>query len=93
MAKKAFGLHLVSYLAVLVSLFTDGIYPTRNLDAALQEVFGSDEHILDCSSVTAMGDCVVDAKDKAYQGVEKIDFDQAYCRSDIADKAIARIKN
>ena len=54
-AKKAFGLHLVSYLAVLVSLFTDGIYPTRNLDAALQEVFGSDKHILDYSSATAMG--------------------------------------
>ncbi|KAH6704320.1 patatin-like phospholipase-like protein [Leptodontidium sp. MPI-SDFR-AT-0119] len=54
-AKKAFGLHLVSYLAILISLFTDGIYPTQNLDAALQEVFGSKESILDCSSATAMG--------------------------------------
>ncbi|KAH7363976.1 patatin-like phospholipase-like protein [Rhexocercosporidium sp. MPI-PUGE-AT-0058] len=55
LAKKAFGLHLVSYLAIIISLFTDGIYPTQNLDAALQEVFGSNERILDCSSATAMG--------------------------------------
>ncbi|KAH8587298.1 hypothetical protein B0O99DRAFT_527023 [Bisporella sp. PMI_857] len=55
-AKQAFELHLLSsYLAILISLFTDGIYPTQNLDAALQEVYGSDKTILDCSSATAMG--------------------------------------
>ena len=52
-AKQAFELHL-SYLAILISLFTDGIYPAQNLDAALQEVFG-DKTILDCSSATTMG--------------------------------------
>lgn len=56
MAKQAFELHLISsYLAILISIFTDGIYPTRNLDTALQEVYGSDKTILDCSSATAMG--------------------------------------
>jgi hypothetical protein len=56
LAKKAFQLHLYSYFrAILISLFTDGIYPARNLEAALQEVFGSDKSILDCSSATAMG--------------------------------------
>jgi len=53
-AKQAFELHLLSYLAILISLFTDGIYPAQNLDAALQEVFG-DKTILDCSSATTMG--------------------------------------
>ena len=39
-------------------------------------------------SVTALGDTVADAKARAYQGVEKIHWDGAYCRTDIADKAI-----
>ena len=38
-----------------MSLFTDGIYPARNLETALQEVFGSDESILECSNATIMG--------------------------------------
>ena len=38
--------------------------------------------------VTALGNKIADAKEKAYQAVDKIKFDGAYCRRDIADKAI-----
>ena len=38
--------------------------------------------------VTALGQNVADAKQRAYQAVDKIKFDGAYCRRDIADKAI-----
>jgi phosphoribosylamine--glycine ligase len=38
--------------------------------------------------VTALGQTIADAKAKAYEAVDKIKFDGAYCRSDIADKAI-----
>lgn len=38
--------------------------------------------------VTALGDTVAKAKATAYKAVEKINFDGAYCRKDIADKAI-----
>jgi phosphoribosylamine--glycine ligase len=38
--------------------------------------------------VTALGSTIADAKAKAYQAVDKINFDGAYCRRDIADKAI-----
>lgn len=56
LAKQAFELHVSSYLrAILISLFTDGIYPARNLELALQKVFGSNTSILDCSSAAAMG--------------------------------------
>jgi hypothetical protein len=65
LAKQVFELHhftcfrWLSWLfwlrAILFSPITDGIYPARNLEAALQELFGSDENILDCSSATAMG--------------------------------------
>jgi len=55
-AKQAFKLHVRwSCLAILLSLFTDGIYPTRNLDRALQEVYGIRTTILDWSRATAMG--------------------------------------
>jgi phosphoribosylamine--glycine ligase len=40
--------------------------------------------------VTAMGRTIADAKAKAYEAVDKIKFDGAYCRRDIADKAIKR---
>jgi phosphoribosylamine--glycine ligase len=40
--------------------------------------------------VTAMGQTIASAKAKAYQAVDKIKFDGAYCRRDIADKAIKR---
>ncbi len=38
--------------------------------------------------VTAMGNTVAEAKQKAYEAVDRIQFDGAYCRRDIADKAI-----
>ena len=38
--------------------------------------------------VTALGTTIADAKERAYQAVDKIKFDGAYCRRDIADKAI-----
>lgn len=38
--------------------------------------------------VTALGDSIKQAKQRAYRAVEKIKFDGAYCRRDIADKAI-----
>ncbi len=40
--------------------------------------------------VTAMGQTIEDAKAKAYRAVDKIEFDGAYCRRDIADKAIKK---
>ena len=49
-------LRWIYYLYTLLrSLITDGIYPAQRLEAALQEVFGDDKKILDCSSATAMG--------------------------------------
>jgi phosphoribosylamine--glycine ligase len=42
--------------------------------------------------VTAIGQTIADAKTRAYQAVDKIKFDGAYCRRDIADKAIKRKK-
>jgi phosphoribosylamine--glycine ligase len=38
--------------------------------------------------VTALGQTVADAKARAYEAVDLIKFDGAYCRRDIADKAI-----
>jgi phosphoribosylamine--glycine ligase len=38
--------------------------------------------------VTAMGNTVAEAKQRAYEAVDRIQFDGAYCRRDIADKAI-----
>jgi len=38
--------------------------------------------------VTALGERIADAKTRAYEAVDKIKFDGAYCRRDIADKAI-----
>jgi phosphoribosylamine--glycine ligase len=40
--------------------------------------------------VTAAGQTIAKAKAKAYQAVDKIKFDGAYYRRDIADKAIKR---
>ncbi len=40
--------------------------------------------------VTAIGETISAAKQKAYQAVEKINFEGAYWRKDIADKAINR---
>jgi phosphoribosylamine--glycine ligase len=38
--------------------------------------------------VTALGRTIADAKARAYEGVSRIRFEGAYCRRDIADKAI-----
>jgi phosphoribosylamine--glycine ligase len=38
--------------------------------------------------VTAVGDTIADAKQRAYEAVDLIRFDGAYCRRDIADKAL-----
>lgn len=38
--------------------------------------------------VTAMGNTVAEAKQRAYEAVDRIQFEGAYCRRDIADKAI-----
>jgi len=38
--------------------------------------------------VTALGNTIGEAKRRAYQAVGKISFEGAYCRTDIADKAI-----
>jgi len=40
--------------------------------------------------VTALGEQIADAKARAYEAVDKIKFEGAYCRTDIADKAIRR---
>jgi len=42
--------------------------------------------------VTALGETIDDAKTRAYRAVDKIKFDGAYCRRDIADKAIEKCK-
>ncbi|MCP4710035.1 MAG: phosphoribosylamine--glycine ligase, partial [Planctomycetes bacterium] len=41
--------------------------------------------------VTALGETIADAQKAAYQAVECIQFDGAYYRKDIADKAIQNI--
>jgi len=42
--------------------------------------------------VTALGKDVTDAKAKAYKAVDVIEFDGAYCRRDIADKAMRKAR-
>ncbi len=41
--------------------------------------------------VTALGDTIAEAKDRAYAAVSKIYFQDAYCRTDIGQKAIDRL--
>ena len=41
--------------------------------------------------VTALGDTIADAKDRAYEAVARIHFQDAYCRTDIGQKAIGRL--
>jgi phosphoribosylamine--glycine ligase len=38
--------------------------------------------------VTALGETIADAKARAYEAAERIKFEGAYYRKDIADKAI-----
>jgi phosphoribosylamine--glycine ligase len=42
--------------------------------------------------VTALGNTIGEAQKKAYNAVEKIKFEKAYWRKDIADKAIKKNK-
>jgi len=42
--------------------------------------------------VTALGKTIAEAKKRAYEAVDMIRFDGAYCRRDIADKAIRKRK-
>jgi len=42
--------------------------------------------------VTALAETIGEAKEKAYRAVDKIKFDGAYCRRDIADKAIKKFE-
>jgi phosphoribosylamine--glycine ligase len=37
--------------------------------------------------VTALGDAIPDAKNAAYAAIREIQWDGAWCRSDISDKA------
>ena len=41
--------------------------------------------------VTALGEQIAQAKSRAYEAVDKIRFDGAYCRRDIADKAMKKM--
>ena len=38
--------------------------------------------------VTGLGDTIAEAQKRTYQAVEKIHWQDCYCRKDIADKAI-----
>ena len=40
--------------------------------------------------VTAIGETIAAAKTRAYEAVDRIQLEGAYCRRDIADKAIRR---
>jgi phosphoribosylamine--glycine ligase len=42
--------------------------------------------------VTAIGNDIPSAQKLAYEAVDKIKFEGSYCRRDIADKALKRIK-
>lgn len=42
--------------------------------------------------VTAVGATVIEAQKRVYEAVDKITFEGAYCRRDIADKALKRVK-
>ncbi len=42
--------------------------------------------------VTAMGETIATAQQRAYEAAEKIKFEKAYYRKDIADKAIKKLK-
>ena len=40
---------------LLTSFFADGLYSAHNIETALQEIFGIDRSILDCSYATSTG--------------------------------------
>ena len=62
LAKRAFkrrrvlGIPFFSRIQeVLLSYFADGLYPAKNIEAALKEVFGVERSILDSSYATSTG--------------------------------------
>ena len=40
---------------VLISYFADGLYPAKNIEAALKEIFGAERSILDSSYAASIG--------------------------------------
>jgi len=78
--KKITGLHEAEKLKDVV-VFHAG---TKNQDGNIVTNGG---RVL---GVTALGETIADAKAKAYEAVERIKFDGAYWRRDIADKAIKK---
>ncbi len=42
-------------LELMISYFTDGLYPPENIEAALKQVFGNERSILDFSHATSSG--------------------------------------
>lgn len=55
LAHRVFYRDLISYLRATLIFITDCIYPAKQLEAALKEILGRNESILDYSSATAMG--------------------------------------
>lgn len=54
--RKGLGIPYISHLQqLMVSYFTDGLYEANNIEAALKEVFGAQESILDYSHATSSG--------------------------------------
>lgn len=54
--RKVLGIPFFSRIQeVLLSYFADGLYPAKNIEAALKEVFGAGRSILDSSYATSAG--------------------------------------
>jgi hypothetical protein len=54
--RKVWDLPFLSRIQeLLISYFTDGLYPAKNIEAVLKEVFGAERSILDHSYATSTG--------------------------------------
>jgi hypothetical protein len=54
--RKVLGIPFLSRIQeALLSYFTDGLYPAKNIEAALKEAFGAERSILDSSYATSTG--------------------------------------
>jgi hypothetical protein len=52
--RKVWDLPFLSRIQeLLISYFTDGLYPAKNIEAVLKEVFGAERSILDYSYTTS----------------------------------------
>ena len=69
-----------------VKVFQAGTRPEEGADGVGAVTSGG--RIL---GVTALGDDLAQAKARAYQAVDRISFDNSYCRRDIGDKGIRRL--